>query len=74
MIFDYLKKQYGIKVNFEIVEANGEDRVGGRLFTYKFPGTGDNEHQYYDVGAMRFPEIDIMQVLPLPVDLMSNMC
>ena len=61
MIFDHLKDQYKLQVDYEIVEANGPERVGGRLFSYQFPGTEDDEHQYYDVGAMRFPKIKIMQ-------------
>ena len=65
MIFDYLKGKYGLKVDYEILEAHGEDRLGGRLYTYRFPellGEDYNSsHDYYDVGAMRFPEIEIMK-------------
>ena len=46
MLLDWLAKTYQIKVKYKIVEANGEERVGGRLFTHKFPGTGENDHQY----------------------------
>ena len=63
MIFDYLKDKYGVKVEYEILEAS--ERVGGRLYTYTFPARKDQpdieKHDYYDVGAMRFPEIDIMK-------------
>ncbi|EJD42298.1 hypothetical protein AURDEDRAFT_89618 [Auricularia subglabra TFB-10046 SS5] len=45
------------KFSYEILEGNKE-RVGGRLFTHKFPGGGPND--YYDVGAMRFPDIPFM--------------
>src|SRR6202035_3690410 len=41
---------------FEILEAS--DRVGGRCFTYHF---SDTQFDYYDVGAMRFPQIPPMQ-------------
>ncbi|KZP10613.1 amine oxidase [Athelia psychrophila] len=37
-------------IEFKIIEATG--RVGGRLRTHKF---SDDDAQYYDVGAMRFP-------------------
>ncbi|KIM24008.1 hypothetical protein M408DRAFT_17753 [Serendipita vermifera MAFF 305830] len=44
-------------IPYHIHEAR--DRVGGRLFTYKFPGDSgsDPNYNYYDVGAMRFPKI-----------------
>ncbi|KAK8088320.1 hypothetical protein PG997_003281 [Apiospora hydei] len=71
MTFDYLKEKYGLDVEYEILEANGEERLGGRLFTYYFKNKIDSEgevvppevgpHDYYDVGAMRFPDIDIME-------------
>jgi hypothetical protein len=34
--------------------------VGGRLFTYNFPNTTGAPYNYYDVGAMRFPQTDAM--------------
>nr|QAA96039.1 L-amino acid oxidase 4 [synthetic construct] len=40
-----------LDVPFEIIEAS--NRVGGRLFTHKFPNGG--KYDYYDVGAMRYP-------------------
>lgn len=39
----------------EILEA--DDCVGGRVYTYRFSNA---KHDYYDVGAMRFPDITIM--------------
>lgn len=62
LIFDHLKEACGLEVEYEILESNNEERLGGRLFSHYFkdvknPGT----HDYYDVGAMRFPEIDIMK-------------
>lgn len=45
--------------DFDILEA--DDRVGGRVYTYPQPvqdSTGD--HNYYDVGAMRIPDIPWM--------------
>ncbi|KAK3322949.1 hypothetical protein B0H66DRAFT_217430 [Apodospora peruviana] len=62
MILDYLNKNYNLNAKYEILEANDEDRLGGRLYTYFF-NVKDNEerkHQYFDVGAMRFPEIKTM--------------
>ncbi|KAG8910089.1 hypothetical protein FRC00_008905 [Tulasnella sp. 408] len=38
-------------IPYEILEATG--RTGGRLFTYQF--YNGNRHDYYDVGAMRYP-------------------
>ncbi|KAF7971825.1 hypothetical protein HWV62_19829 [Athelia sp. TMB] len=51
------------RVTYEIFDANPmKDRKGGgRLFTYKFPKGGEND--YYDVGAMRFPDIPFMKPL-----------
>ncbi|THU91424.1 FAD/NAD(P)-binding domain-containing protein, partial [Dendrothele bispora CBS 962.96] len=45
-------------IDYEILEATKE--VGGRLYTYRFdkkPGG----HEYFDVGAMRFPETPMMK-------------
>ena len=36
MIFDHLKKKYGLDVEYEILEANDETGVGGRLHSYYF--------------------------------------
>ncbi|KAK7951049.1 uncharacterized protein PG986_006777 [Apiospora aurea] len=43
MTFDYLKQKYGLDIEYEILEANGEERLGGRLFTYYFKNKIDNE-------------------------------
>jgi NADPH-dependent 2,4-dienoyl-CoA reductase/sulfur reductase-like enzyme len=47
--------------NVDILE--GSDRVGGRCYTYPkaFSDDGTNNHDYYDVGAMRIPDIPWMQ-------------
>ncbi|KAE9970475.1 hypothetical protein BLS_004896 [Venturia inaequalis] len=63
MIFDYLNDKFeGLNVEYEILEA--DDKVGGRLFTYKFPEKDPEypigPHDYYDVGAMRFPNSKVM--------------
>ncbi|KIW69865.1 hypothetical protein PV04_02187 [Phialophora macrospora] len=50
-------KYLGI-TNVDIFEAS--DRVGGRSFTRGLSG-GDDYHNYYDVGAMRIPQIDWMK-------------
>lgn len=44
---------------YQILEAAREKRVGGRLFTYEF-GEPKGPHDYYDVGAMRFPRNPVM--------------
>lgn len=45
---------------YEILES--ADRIGGRVNTFYFlpPKDDPSGHQYYDVGAMRFPKIPIM--------------
>jgi hypothetical protein len=43
-------------LTFDILEA--DSRTGGRIFTHHFSPT---KHDYYDVGAMRFPVIPSMQ-------------
>lgn len=61
LLFDWLnqhpKLQGKLKINYDIIEASDGSRVGGRLYTHRFSET---EHDYYDVGAMRFPENDVM--------------
>lgn len=44
---------------YQILESVGQERVGGRLFTYEFNGPR-SPHDYYDVGAMRFPKNPVM--------------
>ncbi|KAI1088078.1 hypothetical protein F5B19DRAFT_29486 [Rostrohypoxylon terebratum] len=53
MILDSLKIP---DLTYDILEANS--RVGGRVYTHHFSKT---EHDYYDIGAMRFPKIPIMK-------------
>ncbi|KAF5002046.1 hypothetical protein FGRMN_657 [Fusarium graminum] len=65
LVLDYLNVQlHGqaipLKFEYDIHEAAGPDRVGGRLFTYNFGGRRDF-HDYYDVGAMRFPDNPVMK-------------
>ena len=42
-------------LSYEVLEA--DDRMGGRIYTHRFSNA---KHDYYDVGAMRFPDITIM--------------
>lgn len=63
LLFDWLNehpdlKGKGLHINYDILEAAGEERLGGRLYTHHFT---DQEHDYYDVGAMRFPNNSIMK-------------
>ena len=69
MLFDYLNISNipGFHVNYDIFEARAEKDpasgrfgTGGRLFTYNF---SDGPHDYYDVGAMRFPDNPVMRRL-----------
>ncbi|KAI0447287.1 hypothetical protein F4803DRAFT_364707 [Xylaria telfairii] len=43
------------QITYDILEAS--PRVGGRVYTHYF---SENAHDYYDIGAMRFPKIPIM--------------
>ncbi|TFY58617.1 hypothetical protein EVG20_g8079 [Dentipellis fragilis] len=53
-------------IEYEILEAN--DRIGGRIFTHRFNGEAGRHapkntperYDYFDVGAMRFPDIPFM--------------
>lgn len=67
MVFDWLnsevnkdieKESEKLKIDYDIFEAAGEDRLGGRLYTHRF---SDKKHDYYDVGAMRFPNNYVMK-------------
>ncbi|KAF4980211.1 hypothetical protein FZEAL_3722 [Fusarium zealandicum] len=63
LVFDWLNDHpqlqgQGLKINYDILEAAGEERLGGRLYTHHF---SDEKHDYYDVGAMRFPNNSIMK-------------
>jgi hypothetical protein len=59
MILDWLSEQAGGSIKFEYDIHEASDRVGGRIYTHKFTGQG-GPHDYYDVGAMRFPDNPIM--------------
>ncbi|KAI0468401.1 hypothetical protein F4859DRAFT_524339 [Xylaria cf. heliscus] len=53
----YILDKLDIKgISYDILEAS--DRAGGRVFTHKF---SDEKHDYYDIGAMRFPQNNIMK-------------
>jgi hypothetical protein len=53
MILDSLAIQ---NLEYDILES--ADRIGGRLYTYHFKP--ESPHLYYDIGAMRYPRIPIM--------------
>ncbi len=42
----------------DIYEAT--ERSGGRVYTYQFTDTNSATHNYYDIGAMRIPDIVTM--------------
>ncbi|KAJ7060959.1 L-amino acid oxidase [Mycena amicta] len=46
-----------LDIKYEIMEGSG--RIGGRLYTHRFPKK-QGQYQYYDVGAMRFPDTTFM--------------
>ena len=56
-------------VPYDILEAN--DRPGGRILTHYF---STRRHDYYDIGAMRFPKVPLMEryVLPLVLDFTNS--
>ena len=45
--------------DFDILESS--QRVGGRCYTQTFPPDSKCPHNYYDVGAMRIPDIEAMK-------------
>ena len=58
LVLEYLNtKQTSVKFTYDILEADTTKRSGGRLFTYNF---SPQPHDYYDVGAMRFPDHAVM--------------
>lgn len=67
LIFEYLKSAThgAFEMKYDILEAAKPERVGGRLYTYNFtpnePPNPKDQHDYYDVGAMRFPDNPIME-------------
>ncbi|KAH7176966.1 hypothetical protein EDB81DRAFT_773830 [Dactylonectria macrodidyma] len=65
LLLDYLNRELELKgvplsFKYDILEAAGPDRVGGRLYTHNFSKQKDT-HDYYDVGAMRFPDNPVME-------------
>ncbi|KAK2462140.1 hypothetical protein APHAL10511_005838 [Amanita phalloides] len=46
-------------IPYQLLEARSD--VGGRLYTYYFNNTLGAPYNYFDVGAMRFPEIESMR-------------
>lgn len=46
-------------LSYDILE--GSKRIGGRVYTHYFCPLKDKPHDYYDVGAMRFPKVKIME-------------
>lgn len=53
------KKPRWLRFKYDILEAGKPARLGGRLYTHNFGGPRDT-HDYYDVGAMRFPDNPVM--------------
>ena len=47
-----------LNIEYDFFEAKGE--VGGRCSTYNFPKDPKCAHNYYDIGAMRIPNIPAM--------------
>ncbi|GJE93598.1 FAD/NAD-binding domain-containing protein [Phanerochaete sordida] len=58
-----------LDVAYTIYEAS--ERLGGRLYTYKgFLGSG-NPWDYFDIGAMRFPDTEIMAPVKRLIDFLN---
>jgi len=58
LVLEYLNKQQtSVKFTYDILEADKTNRSGGRLYTHNF---SSQPHDYYDVGAMRFPDHAVM--------------
>ncbi|KAL8836302.1 MAG: hypothetical protein Q9170_002975 [Blastenia crenularia] len=60
IIFNHLKDIYEPDIEYDILESNDETRLGGRLYTHYFSDQKRNLHDYYNVGAMRFPGSKVM--------------
>ncbi|KPM39716.1 hypothetical protein AK830_g6830 [Neonectria ditissima] len=63
LVLDWLNEKVKAKtkdfhIDYDIIEAADEDRLGGRLYTHKF---SEKEHDYYDIGAMRYPNNEVMK-------------
>ena len=57
LILEYLNTaQSSVVFTYDILEADPQ-RSGGRLYTYNFSPAA---HDYFDVGAMRFPQHPVM--------------
>lgn len=73
LVLEYLNTaQTSVKFTYDILEADTTKRSGGRLYTHNF---SQQPHDYYDVGAMRFPKHAVMNrygMHPSPL-LRSNM-
>ena len=53
MIFDHLKEEYNLHVEYDFLEAGDKTRVGGGIYTHHIT---PEPHDYYGVGAMRYPD------------------
>ncbi|KAK2043689.1 flavin-containing amine oxidoreductase [Colletotrichum somersetense] len=60
LVLDWVCNITGLKIDYDILEASDKTRFGGRLFTHYFDDPPKRVHDYYDVGAMRFPENNVM--------------
>ena len=47
------EKKLNPKIEYEILE--GDNRVGGRIYTHNYPTINQERWQYSDMGAMRLP-------------------
>ncbi|KAL2874418.1 hypothetical protein SGCOL_010398 [Colletotrichum sp. CLE4] len=60
-INETIAKEKGSKhlnISYEILDSSNEKRFGGRLYTHRF--SEDGVHDYYDIGAMRYPKNAVM--------------
>lgn len=56
-------------VPYDILEA--ADRPGGRVLTHYF---STRPHDYYDIGAMRFPKVPPMERYVLALSIRTRIC
>lgn len=61
LLADLEKKSFDHLVTFDIDILEASERVGGRAYTHHFPKDDNCKHNYYDMGAMRIPDIASMK-------------
>jgi len=74
MLIDKLNERFeGLNISYDLLEATGPSLLGGRLYTHRFT-ENPLEHQYYDIGAVRFPKNEVMDRWVLGVTFNLSAC